>query len=389
MTTQDQLDRQREKKRARLRTAIVGVSLVTALVFFEFRDSFGPHGSTDNNHSVALLEGPSIEPVKSLFAQHRIAEPTYPLPGFIAKQLPEGAYQTVRTQLIRNTVAAVQDDDRLAVAHSLALLGAAALAENDLASARVYLDEALDVYEQENDELGIGSVELLRSRVESVARENARDASSAHDVMQIAAWMIVKQRFYEAEESIQSAIDENRRLNRYGAAAAGYEMLERGYRSMGDTSAANEAAIKALRLHAESGRSEKAGYILARLEASGLALQDREQLKQDINRASTDYNASVHEMKRAQDYEHLYRRMVAAGDPVQAWLFREKANRSMALASKRAMHRRQTGVIALLYTSNQNRRAARQSLDRARTIFTQQSRDDVLEHIDRAQNQIW
>ncbi len=389
MFSEDQQSSAKERRRTRIATCLAGAFVLSVLLLTEFRGALWPDGSLEQQPSADLSDEPIISPVESLFAKHRATEPTYPLPSFIAEQLPSGSYQNVRAQLIRNTVSAVEAGNRLALAQSLALLGAATLAENDLASSRVYLDEALEVYELEDDQIGIGSVELLRSRVESVARENARDAASAHDVIQISAWMIVKQRFYDAEESIQSAIAENLRLDRYGAAAAGYEMLERGYASVGDTFAAAEAAIQAVRLHAASGRVQQAQTIAQRLQANGLGWAETEQLQRDIDRAAADYTRSVHEIRRAQDYEHLYRRLLAAGDPVQAWQFRAKANDSLALASKRAMHRRQTGIVALLYNSNQNRRAASESLERARAIFSNQSRNDVLEHIDRAQYQIW
>jgi len=94
--------------------------------------------------------------------------------------------------------------------------------------------------------------------------------------MAIAAWMIVKDRFAESEAPIQSAVNENLRLNRYGAAAAGYEMLERGYRSVGDTLSAQEAAKESLRLHAASGRVGKAQESLPLLEQEGLPPQEIE-----------------------------------------------------------------------------------------------------------------
>jgi len=194
--------------------------------------------------------------------------------------------------------------------------------------------------------------------------------------MQIAAWMIVKDRFAESEAPIKSAVDENLRLNRFGAAAAGYEMLERGYRSVGDVLAAQDAAKEALRLHAASGRVAKAEEVLFKL-------------KRSITLAERDYNNSVLEIRRAKDYEQVYRRLINAGDPVQAWMFRQKANESLALASKRAMHRRQTGIVALLFNSNDNRQAARHSLARAREIFAAESRDDLVEHINSAEQQVW
>jgi len=81
----------------------------------------------------AILE---ISEVNSVFEEHRKTDPTYPLPGFIAEQLPTGNYHNVREGLINLAAEAVESGDRLELANQLALLGAAALSENDLAGAR-------------------------------------------------------------------------------------------------------------------------------------------------------------------------------------------------------------------------------------------------------------
>jgi len=381
-----QLSAPEERQRDLKRSAVAGVLVLIVLGVIEYRDW---SESKLAEPTAAIDTGPVIAPVASVFAEHRKTDPTYPLPGFIAKQLPSGSYQSQREKLMARAAIAVETDSRLELGNQLALLGAASLSENDLASSRVYLDEALSVYEEQDDLIGIGSVELLRGRVETVARENARDASAAHDVMQIAAWMIVKGRFAESEIPLQSAIDENLRLNRFGAAASGFEMLERGYASVGDSVNAMSAAKEALRLHAASGRVDKAREVLTTLENEGLSALDVDELNRTINLAEVEYDNSINEIGRARDYEQLYRRLVNAGDPVQAWQFRQKANDSLAQASKRAMHRRQTGVIALLYNSNENRQAARNSLARAREIFASESRDDMVDHIDAAEQLIW
>lgn len=372
--------------RNKIFTALAGAAILSALVYIEWKK----HCCEDTDPTQQdLAPSITISNVESVFAEHRKTDPTYPLPGFIAEQMPLGSEHVIKKDLMQRAANAAKVEDRLALGSALALLGAASLAGNDLSGSRVYLNEALAVYEEENDALGIGSVELLRSRVETVARENARDASSANEVMHIAAWMIVKQRFYESEKPIESAIDENLRLNRFGAAAAGYEMLERGYRSVGDTLKANQAAKEALLLHASSGRTIKAKEILRGLQNHFLTQQEFEQLEQDIEREESNYEGSVFQVGRAREYEHLYRRLVSAGDPVQAWTFRQKANQSLGLASKRAMHRRQTGIVALLYNSNDNIRAARNSLNRARAMFEAESRSDLLDHTQSADSLIW
>ncbi len=315
--------------------------------------------------------------------------PSYPLPEHIAKALPEGDYESVRTRLMNAAATAVRNEDRLQLANQLALLGAAALSDSDLDTAEVYLDEALAVYEERDDQLGIGSVELLRGRVALLERERARDAAYAYDKIQLAGWSVAKSRFSEAEDSLREAIDENLRLDRTAAAAAGFEMLERGYRSEGNLIEAQAAAVEAMLLHAASGRSLRAQESLDTLIANGMSHEDVQRYKRDIDNAQREYEYAIHQVGKARDFEQLYRYFINAGDPVQAWQFRLKANDSLAKASKRAMHRRQTGIIALLYNSNDSRRAARKSFERARSVFELQERDDLIEHTDEAVKQIY
>jgi len=315
--------------------------------------------------------------------------PSYPLPEFIAKALPEGDYDSVRTRLMNEAALAVRNEDRLELANQLALLGAAALSDSDLDTAEVYLDEALAVYEEQGDQLGIGSVELLRGRVSLVEREEARDAAYAYDKIQLAGWSVAKSRFSEAEDAVQEAIDENLRLDRTAAAAAGYEMLERGYRSEGNLVRAQEVAVEAMLLHAASGRSLRAEAALESLENSGMSYEDIQLNRQRIKAAQREYEYAIHQVGKARDFEQLYHHFINEGDPVQAWQFRLKANDSLAKASKRAMHRRQTGIIALLYNSNDSRREARASFNRARDLFILQERDDLIEHADAATEQIY
>ena len=367
-------------------TVLAGISMLCFIVAFErgilFKDASSPGSTQYSDHL-------TIEPVKSTFSERRKTDPTYPLPGFIAEQMPSGDSQDIKQGLMAQASDAVRQSDRLRLGNTLALLGAAELNDNDLDGARVYLDEALSVYEEEYDALGIGSVELLRSRVETVARENARDAAGAYEVMQIAAWMISKGRFFETEYPVRTAIEENLRLERFGSAAAGYEMLERGYRSIGNALSANEAAAEAIKLHAASGRIETANKVLQRLELNAASYDELEQLKSSIKQLGLGFQRSILNIGHSKDFERLYRNLISAGDPVQAWTFRQKANQSLAQVSSRAMHYRQTGIVALLYNSNRNKEAASKSLERAKTLFIEESRDDLLEYVNSAEGDIW
>jgi len=93
----------------------------------------------------------------------------------------------------------------------------------------VYLDEALSVFEELEDELGIASVEMLRGEISLKRRQQARRAAYAYDVLQLARWKVAQGQFHDAVESLESVVSENLALNRYGAAAAAYQTLYKGY----------------------------------------------------------------------------------------------------------------------------------------------------------------
>ena len=53
------------------------------------------------------------------------------------------------------------------------------------------------------------------------------------------------------------------------------------------------------------------------------------------------------------------------------------------------MHRRQTGVIALLYNSNDNIRQANRSLDQASQLFTRNDADELKAFSDALRSEIY
>ena len=140
-----------------------------------------------------------------------------------------GETEAVTNQLLQSAADAVRDGRDDLLGRSIAQLASLALIEGQFESANVYLEEASEIFELSEDELGTAGVELLRGQLNIERRWRAREAAYAQEDMQLAGWKIAKGRFPEAISSLESAVDTNLELGRYAAAAAGYELLYRGY----------------------------------------------------------------------------------------------------------------------------------------------------------------
>ncbi len=305
----------------------------------------------------------------------------------VGTQFPEQSNQRIADELFNVASTAVAQDNQELLAETMMLLGVNALDNQNTEAAGLYLDEALDVFEELDNELGIAEVELLRGELNILKRANARRAAYAYDIMQVARWKVAQGRFHEAVDELEYAINENLELNRFGAAAAVYQTLYKGYRKHGQLAEAQQAGIEMVKLHASSGRPYKAQALLQLLQENGLDNTLAEKLRSDTVALQQEYEHSVGQMGQARDYQQLYNYFIHAGDPVRAWQFRVKAQRSLSGVSQRAMHRSQTGVLALLYTSNDHMQSAERSLQRAAQIFSNNGEQDLSEASFRLQKQ--
>ncbi len=307
----------------------------------------------------------------------------------LSAQFPEVTTEAVSEDLLIRASDAVAEQNDEKFAESMTMLGINALKEDDIDSAGVYLAEALAAYEYIDDELGIANVELLRGEINIQKRADARRAAYAYDAMQLARWKVSHGQFHDAIEELEYAVEENLALKRYGAAAAVYQTLYKGYTEHGQAYQAQQAGIEIVKLHASSGRSLMANEMMQILQANGLDTASVEQLKQDNLKLQMEYEDSVGQIGQARDYQQLYNHFIHAGDPVRAWQFRLKAQASLRGASKRAMHRSQTGVLAMLYTSNDHMENAQRSLERAQTLFTNNDQPELIEASQRLQERVY
>jgi hypothetical protein len=287
----------------------------------------------------------------------------------VAELVKARKYNHAKKRLLELASLAVESDDQPALARALAELGELAIAQTDIDAAELYLAEALDVYQQLGDEVSTAGVFMQFGRLHLLERERARQASDAYDQLLVARWKISHNQFEQAEQKLQQIADTNLQLNRYGAAASAYETLFRGYAETSQFEQAQQAGLEAARLHAASGRAFKARAMLNQMIDVGISQTVFEGFEQEITRLTQEYEDSVNAIAVARDQEQLYNQLLARGDVVQAWRFREKAGQSRAKATSRAQYRRQPDVLVELYRSNNSMENARVSLERAREMY--------------------
>ena len=143
--------------------------------------------------------------------------------------LAAGDTTTVTQELLELSAQAVREGRDDILGRTIAQLGSLSLLAKDIEAASVYLDEALEIFDLSDDELGTAGVELLRGQLNIEQRWQAREAAYAQEDMQLAGWKIANDRFGEAVPALRTAIETNLELDRFGAAAAAYEQLYKGY----------------------------------------------------------------------------------------------------------------------------------------------------------------
>jgi len=91
----------------------------------------------------------------------------------------------------------------------------------------------------------------------------------------------------------------------------------------------------------------------------------------------------------ARDYAQLYNQLLARGDALQAWRFRQQAEQSLANVSKRAQYRRQPDVLVQLYRSNRNMDSALTSLQKANAVYSRYGSTEGVQRSQQLRAQIY
>jgi tetratricopeptide (TPR) repeat protein len=143
----------------------------------------------------------------------------------IRELLHQGQYQQARTQLLEIAAAAVLQDDQARLGATLLLLGEVAINQQELASAEIYLQEALYLAMSRNDVMATARSYQLLGQLNIRARELARQASNTWDELWQARNSIARGYYRGVNENLQSVIASNLGIRRYGAAADAWEAL--------------------------------------------------------------------------------------------------------------------------------------------------------------------
>ena len=301
----------------------------------------------------------------------------------------EGKFQRAKDKLLDRALDAVAAADNDALAYQLSELGELALLQGDLGMAEVYLQEALELYEEGGDEIAVAGIHVQKGRLHLFARKRARVASDAYDQLLISRWKISKGRFSETESPLRKIVADNLELNRYSAAASAYETLFSGYGKDGLIEQAHTAGVEAIKLYAASGHKPQVDRLLGLLKQQGYSDFESNQLSVEIAQYYREYEASVQAIGAARDYAQLYNQLSSKGDALQAWRFRRQAEQSLSSVNKRARYRRQPDVLVELYRSNWSMDSAITSLQKASEVYSRYGMDDGVQRSRQLREQIF
>ncbi|MEM7250159.1 MAG: hypothetical protein AAF493_01960 [Pseudomonadota bacterium] len=303
--------------------------------------------------------------------------------------LDAGEHGIINDLLLQAAAQAAQSGDRTEVAGVLSLLGQLALEEQDFDSSELYLLEALEIYEQLGEPVGAAQIHLHLGRMHVKRRQRARVAGNAYDRLLLARWQLSSGHYVAAEDNLRLVIDENLSINRIGAAAGAFESLTSLYAAQRDDGRHYDAALRTVELLAASGQRERAESIVAELDAAGFSPADLDHIENIIEERHHEFEDSVRQIARADDYDRLFNHLRAQGDEEDAWRLRLKASDSLRQVSKRAMYRRLPDVLALLYVSNTDIEQAKHHLGVARATFEVEGRDDLRLRTERLSDEIY
>lgn len=295
----------------------------------------------------------------------------------IQRLLSNGEYKKSTTMLLEAAAVAIEQGEKNKLGNIMLLLGRVATNAQELDTAEVYLQEALDIALATGDDMAAARAYQQFGRVHIRSRQLARSAGEAYDKLWIARNQLYLGQYREAKANLDQVIDANLAIRRYGAAAGAFETLSDYYRRFHDNYMAQDAAMEAARLYASSGQIMRSRGILASLENEGLDNMQIESMRSEIDELFERHLNDVRQTAIARDYQMLYRHYKARGDYERAWKLRILASKSLANTSSRAMYARQPDVLAILYRSTFTMDKAKNYLDQASSLFADQG-DDVL-----------
>lgn len=372
------------KRRQRLWSIATALVCLLSIWFFHYSSRIIPtqqSGNAEVPQSVsASAAANSVSPFDVKSARDKpfstsATSSTQTLPPEVSLLVAAGQYKRANTKLLALASAAVERQDDPALASALSHLGEVALLQGDLDSAELYLAEALAFYNELEDEIAAAGVNLQFGRLHLIARQRARLAANAYDTLLLARWNISQGQFHGIESELHRVAKTNLSLNRFAAAASVYETLYKGYSAQGDYTQAQSAGSEAIKLLAASGREHDALTMLQHMRDEGFSGSFFTALQSQVEAIVREYRNSELTISAARDAMQLFHQLLARGDVVSAWRFRQQADRLLAGASARAQYRRQSDVLVELYNSNSSMENAKSSLRQAHEVFMRYGMD--------------
>lgn len=364
-------------------TTIPVLALMFAVHYFLLRDDAADNG-------IEPAEGASVY---NDFWQHPGIETEFDIDGelerlelddarrdrLIRELLHQGKYQQARTQLLEIAAAAVLQDDQPRLGATLLLLGEVAINQQELASAEVYLQEALYLAMSSDNVMATARSYQLLGQLNIRGRELARQASNTWDELWQARNSIARGYYQGVNEKLQSVIHDNLEIRRYGAAADAWEALASLHEQVHDDYQAQQARIEAARLFASTGQMNHVRRLIDGLERSFFSNTDMAEIEREIQGLFKEHQNDLVRTSQARDYQMLYHHYLRNGQLERAWEFRIKSSETLASTSDRSMFQRQGDIIAVLYNSNFAMDRAKKYLDQAGAIYSDGGVSEMLE----------
>ena len=297
----------------------------------------------------------------------------------IRELLQQGKYQQARTQLLEIAAAAVAQDDQPRLGDTLLLLGEVAINQQELASAEIYLQEALYLAMSHDNVMATARSYQLLGQLNIRARELARHAANTWDDLWQARNSIARGYYQGVNENLQSVIRNNLEIRRYGAAADAWEALASLHDQVHDGYQAQQARIEAARLFASTGQMTHVRRLIDGLDRTFFNDFGIAEIEREIQALFEEHQNDLIKTSQARDYQMLYHHYLRNGQVERAWKFRIKSSETLANTSDRSMFQRQGDIIAVLYNSNFAMDRARKYLDRADAIYSDAGGTEMLE----------
>lgn len=284
--------------------------------------------------------------------------------------LSENQYKKANTRLLELAADAVATNDNQRLGNTLLLLGSVAIDSQQLNSAELLLQEALETARRENDKVTMAKTYQQLGRLNIKARALARYAAESYDTLWLARNQMFVGEYRQAEENLKAVIAASTEIRRYGAAADALETMAEFHRRFHDDYQAQLAKAEAARLYATSGQLNRARAIVEELSLSEYVTADIQNLREEVDTLFRRHEQDQMHVSQARDLTMLYHHYRSQGDHRRAWELRIKASRLLGKTSETAVFERGADVLAVLYNSNFAMERARKYLSQADSLFS-------------------